>query len=58
MFVEGNVFWGDICEVFSMYGFVILEDSLNICVCGDEELDGYVNFGVSKLFVFLIVYLC
>ena len=48
MLVEGNVFRGDTKEALSTYGLVIPEDSPNTCVCGDEEIDGFVNLGAGK----------
>jgi len=50
MLVEGNVFRGNTKEAVSTYGLVIPEDSPNTCVCGDYELDGYVNFGAKNDF--------
>lgn len=48
MLVEGNVFTGDTREAVSTYGLVIPEDSPNTCICGDEEIDGFVNLGAGK----------
>ncbi|THW21000.1 polysaccharide lyase family 1 protein [Aureobasidium pullulans] len=50
MLVEGNVFRGNTREAVSTYGLVIPEDSPNTCVCGDFEIDGYVNFGARNDF--------
>lgn len=41
-------FRGNTREALSTYGLVIPEDSPNTCTCGDEELDGYANFGTSE----------
>jgi len=48
MLIEGNVFRGNTREAVSSYGLVIPEDSPNTCVCGDFEIDGFVNFGARN----------